>query len=70
MELALLLIAVLVAGLACPAMMWWQRRQGREAACCVPYSAQPERSEAQALRARQDRLAARIAALSESGGGR
>jgi hypothetical protein len=63
MELALLVAAVLVAGLACPAMMWWQRRRGREAACCAPASVRDERSELEALRERQRELAARIAEL-------
>lgn len=63
MEPALLIAAVLVAGLACPAMMWWQRRRGREAACCAPAPAGRERGELEALRERQRELAARIAAL-------
>ena len=36
METALLIVAIAAAGLACPAMMWWQRRRGRDAACCMP----------------------------------
>ncbi|MGH2954954.1 MAG: hypothetical protein ACRDK9_13250 [Solirubrobacterales bacterium] len=63
MEVALLVAAVLVAGLACPAMMWWQRRRGREAACCAPAPRGRESGELEALRERQRELAARLAAL-------
>ncbi|MQA74319.1 MAG: hypothetical protein GEU88_08290 [Solirubrobacterales bacterium] len=36
MEAVPAILVVLVAGLACPAIMWWQRRRGRDAACCLP----------------------------------
>jgi hypothetical protein len=32
----LLLVAVLVAGLACPAMMWFNHKRGRKSPCCPP----------------------------------
>jgi hypothetical protein len=69
METALLVLAVAVAGLACPAAMWWQRRRGREAACCVParsgaVSRQDEQpSSLEELRAYERSLAARLAEL-------
>jgi hypothetical protein len=64
METALLVAAVLVAGLACPAMMWWQRRRGRRAACCVPGDAGAEdATELAALRRQHDVLSTRVAEL-------
>lgn len=36
MDTAPLVFAIVAAGLVCPAMMWWQRRRGRDAACCLP----------------------------------
>jgi hypothetical protein len=62
-EPLLLIGAILVAGLACPAIMWWQRRRGREAACCASVTGGGEGGEVEALRERQARLAERIAAL-------
>lgn len=64
METALLVAAVLVAGLACPAMMWWQRRRGREAACCPPGAPADERgAELDELRGQIRALSARLAEL-------
>lgn len=64
METALLIAVVLVAGLACPAMMWWQRRRGGEAACCVPAErGRGEPAEAAELRGKNERLSARLAEL-------
>lgn len=64
METALLVAAVLVAGLACPVMMWWQRRRGRQAACCPPMSASGERGdELDELRSDNEALSARLAEL-------
>ncbi|MGI9020886.1 MAG: hypothetical protein ACR2G3_09285 [Solirubrobacterales bacterium] len=64
METALLAAAVLVAGLACPAMMWWQRRRGREAACCMPRDSDAEGgTELAELRRRHDALSMRLAEL-------
>ncbi len=57
----LLVAAVLAAGLACPAMMWWQHRRGRAAPCCPPR--QPETAPLQALHRRQAAVSARIAEL-------
>ncbi|MGH2716338.1 MAG: hypothetical protein ACRDSN_03250 [Pseudonocardiaceae bacterium] len=69
METGLLVLAIAAAGLACPAMMWWQRRRGRDAACCLP-AAQASRSadvDASAgldeLRRRRADIEARIAEL-------
>lgn len=64
METALLVAAVLVAGLACPAIMWWQRRRGRQAACCVPGDAGPAgATELAELRRQRDVLSTRLAEL-------
>lgn len=63
MEPLLLITAILIAGLACPTMMWWQRRRGREGDCCAPTGY--ERSEVEALRERQQELAVRIAELDD-----
>lgn len=64
METAILVAAILVAGLACPAVMWWQRRRGREAACCLPTSTDEKAAaELAELRERNLVLAARLAEL-------
>jgi hypothetical protein len=69
METALLVLAVVAAGLACPAMMWWQRRRGREAPCCPPArprAASEDRelpSSLEELRAYERSLATRLAEL-------
>lgn len=64
METALLVAAVLLAGLACPAMMWWQRRRGRQAACCMPRDTSAEDATKLAeLRRKHDVLSARLAEL-------
>ena len=64
METALLIAAVLVAGLACPAMMWWQRRRGREAACCMPAErGGGETGEVAELRSENEGLSTRLAEL-------
>lgn len=69
METLLFVLLIAAAGLACPAMMWWQRRRGRDPACCARGSRQSgERHEEPGadlaeLRVRHDRLAARIAEL-------
>ena len=67
MEAVLLIVAVLAAGLACPAKAWWQRRRGRDAACCALGPVSGEQSEADALRERQRELAARVSALAGDG---
>jgi Flp pilus assembly protein TadB len=59
----LLVAAVLAAGLACPAMMWWQHRRGRSAPCCSPR--RPEAASLEALRKRQAAVCARIAELED-----
>ena len=64
METALLVAAILIAGLACPAVMWWQRRRGREAACCLPRSTDEKAAaELAELRGRNLVLSARLAEL-------
>jgi hypothetical protein len=65
-ETVLFVLAVAAAGLACPAMMWWQRRRGRDAACCVPVqrpdsATSGEQPDLEELRRRRDDLAVRIA---------
>lgn len=65
MSTALLIGLVVIAALACPAMMWWQRRRGNEVACCLP--AKQERGEPAGrldeLRSQHARIGARIAAM-------
>lgn len=64
METALLVAAVLIAGLACPAMMWWQRRRGQDAACCLPVEGRgKDAAELDGLREKNDALSARLAEL-------
>jgi hypothetical protein len=68
METALLVLAAAAAGLACPAMMGWQRRRGRQAACCVPgrpraVSEGEVPSRLEELRAYERSLATRLAEL-------
>lgn len=59
METALFIVAVLAAGLVCPAMMWWNRRQGRDAACCPP-TRREETPTLEELYRRRDELARAI----------
>jgi hypothetical protein len=67
METLLLVLLIATATLACPAMMWWQRWQGRAPACRAGGGKRPgdRREEPSAeldeLRFGHDRLAARIA---------
>jgi hypothetical protein len=69
MEAALLVFAIVAAGLVCPAMMWWQRRRGRDAACCLPAAHTRRSAEGEAiprldeLRRRRVGIEARIAEL-------
>jgi hypothetical protein len=57
----LLVAAVLVAGLACPALMWWQHRRGRAVPCCPPRRSGTASLEA--LHERQAAVSERIAEL-------
>jgi hypothetical protein len=57
----LLVAAVLVAGLACPALMWWQHRRGGTVACCPPRRSRTASLEA--LHERQAAVSKRIAEL-------
>lgn len=68
MEIAILISAVLLAGLACPAMMWWRYRRGQESACYVSGRRDGDDSGVEALRERQLELAERIAALDDGAG--
>jgi len=68
MSTALLVAAIAIGALACPAMMWWQARRGRQAACCPPVRRpagddQTATDEVTELHRRQAVLAARVAAL-------
>lgn len=62
----LLAAAVLAAGLACPAVMWWQHRRGRAAPCCL--SRASEAATLEALWKRQETVSLRIAELEDGGG--
>lgn len=65
MSTALLIGVVLVAVLACPAMMWFQGRRGKTAPCCPPgrdeQLATP--GDLDALRAEHARIGAELARL-------
>ncbi len=69
METALLVTAILVAGLACPAMMWWRR--DRDPTCSMPAGLRKRSRthdgdrpvDVEELRLRHDRLTTRIAEL-------
>lgn len=64
MSTALLIGPVLVAALACPAMMWFQARRGKSAPCCPPRPAPGEQpQELDTLRAEHARLSAQLAEL-------
>lgn len=64
METVLLVLLVAAAGFACPAMMWWQRRRARTGGGKPSGGRQEDPSaDLGELRARRDRLAARIAEL-------
>lgn len=67
MEAAFLIAAVLVAGLTCPAMMWWQRHRGRQAQRCAPASTDRD-TELDELRQGQAVLSARLAELQNEPG--
>jgi hypothetical protein len=55
----LLVIAILAAALACPAMMWYSNKRGRASACCPPRrEAEPDIGR---LKAERDALDQRIA---------
>jgi hypothetical protein len=65
MTTAVLVAAVLVGVLACPAIMWWQHRRGRSGPCCPPVHGGDGGGAAKAeeltdLRRRQAVLAARL----------
>lgn len=69
MEIAILVAAVLIAGLACPAVMWWQRRRGREAPCCPSAVSREDRTaELQELRRSQAKLSTRLDRARERAG--
>jgi hypothetical protein len=58
---ALLIVAVIAAAATCPALMWWNARNGR-AASCIPRRS-TESPDLEAARRRQALLEARVAAL-------
>jgi hypothetical protein len=61
MSTGLLVAAVLVGVLVCPAMMWWQSRRGRVASCASPFAGSSGGSDdVDELRRRHDALAAAI----------
>lgn len=60
----LLVATVLAAGLACPAMMWWQHRRGRDAPCCR--TGRSEMASLESLQKRQAAVSARIAQLEKA----
>ena len=65
METALLLAAVALATVACPALAWIQRRRGRSA-CCVTARTDDravETADLPGLRAKRAQVEERIAAL-------
>jgi len=65
METAILIAAVLVGVIACPLMMWWQRRRGRDSVCCSPASAGQGGGSGELAELRQSQvlLSARLAEL-------
>lgn len=67
---ALLILLVLVAALACPAMMWFQERRGKRAPCCPPRGNEDaERpQDLDALKAEHARLSAELAYLESRSG--
>ena len=70
MSTALLVAAIAVGVLACPAMMWWQARRGRSAPFCPPMRRaagedQSASDEVTELHRRQAVLSARVAALDD-----
>jgi hypothetical protein len=58
---ALLVVAILAAGAACPLMMWIQSRRGRAAACCLPRRDQEGPATLDELRRRRAEVDALIA---------
>lgn len=59
----LIVVAVLGAVLACPAMMWIQGRRGRSAGCCPPLRSGPQiqAADLEALRRRRKQIEAQLA---------
>lgn len=69
MSTGLLVAAVLVGVLACPAMMWWQSRRGRVASCASPFAGSSGGPDVDELRRRHDALAAAIRDADETSPG-
>lgn len=68
METTVLIAAVLIAGLSCPAMMWWQRRRGREGGCHPPTAERSDgAAELRELERSQVMLSTRLAELRGDG---
>lgn len=66
METALFIVAIAVAGLACPAMMWWNNRRGRAASCCAPAGSSGRSPSIEELRRQRDEIAVAIGEPSRS----
>lgn len=67
MATGLLVALVLLAVLACPAMMWFGARRGRAPACAAPGVGRSPDVELEQLRRRQRELAAAIRQVDEHG---
>ncbi|HEV2753473.1 MAG TPA: hypothetical protein VGV36_06520 [Solirubrobacteraceae bacterium] len=62
MTTALLAVGVVLAALACPAMMWWNARRGRHSPCCrLPPARDAADVTLEELREEHQRLEAMIA---------
>lgn len=59
-----LVAAAILAGLICPAIMWWQHRRGRDATCCPPVGrGQDDLEELKELQREHADLLSRVASL-------
>lgn len=75
METVVLVVAIAAAGLACPAMMWRQRRRGGDAGCCARATQAQREAERDTpaglaeLRRRRADIEARLAEHERAGSG-
>ncbi len=65
MNTVLFVAVAISAGAACPLHMWWQRRRGREAACCTTGKTPRQEDHVATLQARQRNLGDQIARMQE-----